>query len=132
MSDLDYQCATCQVMFSSPLFDISRADEKVVETPGQEHECYVDIRRSMEVATFCSVACRDQGRAAVMTSEGVLMLSDRPGIEAVEKCAVCRGPVDTRQWHLTYTESDFIEPGESIVEDIDYLAVVCNECEAKI
>lgn len=52
-----------------------------------------------------------------------------PGIGPVEVCARCQGPVDMTRFHLTYLASAALNEGFSMRSlEIDYLAVVCDQC----
>jgi len=130
MSEDDFECESCRVMFSAPLYDISRSSEKMIDTPDEPYPFLVDIRGAMGFANFCSSACRDKGRVAAMAAQGVPIPTERPVYDPVESCAICNGAVDMHEWHLTYTESACDENWKAI-EDVEYMAVVCPTCESK-
>lgn len=131
MSDDDFECESCKVMFTAPLFDIARSSEKMVDTPDESYPFMMDIKGAMGFANFCSSACRDKGRVAAMSAQGVPIPAERPVCDPVESCAICKGVVDMHEWHLTYTESAYNEHWQTI-EEVEYLAVVCPTCEAKL
>lgn len=130
MSGNDFECGSCSAMISTPIFDISRASERMVDTPDKPYPFEVDIRGSMGIACFCSAACRELGMVGAMKVEGVPIPASRPVYDPFESCAICNGSIDMHEWHLTYTESTINDIG--LVEDVDYLAVVCPSCESKL
>jgi hypothetical protein len=91
----------------------------------------MDISRATSFANFCSSACRDKGRVAAMAVQGVPIPTEPPVCDPVESCAICNGAVDMHEWHLTYTESAYNEDWQTI-EEVEYLAVVCPTCEARL
>ena len=130
MTELDFECNVCKVMFSWPLVDISRSSEIMIDTPNSPYPFQVKIKDSTGFAGFCSTACREKGREAALKAEGVPVPSDRPVCAPIEPCAICHEPVDLHEWHLTYTESTIGADGT--VSDFDYLAIVCPSCESKL
>ncbi len=131
MSGNEFECESCRVMFSAPLFDIARSSERMVDTPTEPYPFMMDIRRAMSFANFCSSACRDKGRDAAMAAQGVPIPTVPLFCDPVESCAICNGAVDMHEWHLTFTESAYNENWQTI-EEVEYLAVVCPTCEARL
>jgi hypothetical protein len=121
-----YECENCAVTFSTRIFEIARAFEKVSYSRALPS---VAVRNSESLANFCSADCRTKGRDAVMARYRVPVL--RVGIGPIEPCARCRGPVDMTEFHITFTESEMVERDVTILEpvDVDYLAVLCRNCQ---
>jgi hypothetical protein len=67
----------------------------------------------------------------VMLAKGVPIR--HPGIQPIELCAKCRGPVVIEERHLTYVESHGMHESTSVVRDVhvDYLAVLCRKCRPR-
>lgn len=125
--DIEFECDACGVMFRGTLFGIDREYNKVIYG---EQSTEVAVRDSETSAGFCSLACRNLARAAALRREGVP--ERRVGIEPIEPCAKCGGPVDMADWHLTFVESDIdFSSGCGQVLDLDYLAVVCKRCDGQ-
>jgi hypothetical protein len=124
-NDMEFECESCGVMFKETLYGIDREQNKVIFCDKGLLE--VDIRSSENIANFCSHSCRERGREAVMRKEQVP--ERRVGVEPIEPCAKCGGPVDMSDWHLTYVESDTRFTGDvGDTLDIDYLVVLCKRC----
>ena len=125
---MDFECMICGKMFEERWFDIGRAFERVhFRSPDALDE--VEVSFADGIGVFCSQGCLDAGRATLMQEEGVPIPSVRPGIGPVEQCARCAGPVDMSDWHLTYTDGQYLEnQGGVRVIEIDYIAVACREC----
>ncbi len=123
---LDFQCEHCSKMFSEMLFVISKTFERVHFASGDYPE--IEIRYGESVANFCSRACLESERAAVMAREGVPIR--RPGIGPVEQCNKCQRPVDMTEFHLTYLESAERILSTTVHQpiDVDYLSVLCRHC----
>ncbi len=131
MTEDPFECDTCKVMFTAPLFDISVSTEKRIDTPDEPYPFMVDIKRATGFANFCSSECRNKGRIGAMTAQGVPIPAESPVYDPIESCAVCNGPVNMLEWHSMYTESAFDEDWHHI-EEVQYLAVVCPSCETRI
>ena len=125
---MDFECMTCGKMFERTWFDISRTRERVrYKSPTAVDE--VEISFGDGIGVFCSRACLEGGRAAVMQEQGVPIPTDRPDIGPIEACARCSGPVDMSDWHLTFSEGKLEGEGGSVATlEFDYLAVVCKRC----
>jgi hypothetical protein len=65
-----------------------------------------------------------------MRQEQVPIPAIPPGIGPVEQCAMCKGPVDMSDFHLTYDKShcERTTPLAMRPIDVDCLAVVCKMC----
>ncbi len=126
---IHFECMNCERSFSDRWFEVGRSFERVrFNRPTAMNE--VEITDADGIGVFCSRDCRDSCRGALMQNEQVPVPSDRPGIEPVERCAKCTGPVDMSDWHLTYTEGECEEIEFGVrVNDFDYVAVVCRVCE---
>jgi hypothetical protein len=127
---MEFECMNCGTMFRDRLFDITREYDRVIyRRPPALDE--VAIECSEGIGGFCSASCREAGRSAVMTRERVPVLAppERPGINPVEICARCKGPVDMSDWHLTYLENEFDTSTDSFtIHDLKYTAVLCKKC----
>ena len=86
MSEDDFECESCHVMFSAPLYDISWSSEKMVDTPDEPYPFLMDIRGAVGFANFCSSTCRDKGRVAVMAAQGVSSLNKPKNQTSAERC----------------------------------------------
>lgn len=121
----EYECFTCDRRFKSRAFSISREWDRV-------HFEYslpeVEIEGAYGLECYCSLECLTARRTDVMAQENVPIR--RPGLEPVEICAKCGGPVDMTEFHLTYVEDETVRRGmfEVQVVSLDYLAVVCRQC----
>lgn len=125
---MDFYCMTCNARFFIPLFDVTRAIERVHFYPaGRLPE--VEITHAEGFGVYCSVSCRAQGLPALMAAEQVPLPEHPPGIGPVEVCARCSGPVDTAAFHLTYSQCEIVY-GEACgqASNLEYLAVVCDRC----
>jgi hypothetical protein len=110
------------------LFDFAREENRVFyRSPAAIDE--VEVRSSVGLASFYSSECRERGRDAVMVQNDIPASVVRPGVEPVEICGKCGGPVDMSDWHLTFVESE-LELSGSCAEpnDTQYIAVVCRRC----
>jgi len=119
---------TCEARFENPLFDVTRAMERVHFGPeGRLNE--VQVTHAEGFGVFCSAACRTKGIEALMAEEKVPVPRHPPDIGPVEVCAICSSPVDMTVFHLTYSQCEvdfrqlFGQPS-----DHEYLAVVCDGC----
>ncbi|WP_233886395.1 hypothetical protein [Paraburkholderia flagellata] len=124
ISDDEYECFTCGRIFTTRVFEITREWDRV-------HYCTilpeVEVEEAYGLECYCSQACLVARRANVMANESVPI---RPaGLEPIETCARCAGPVDMSEFHLAYVESETMMNGfVGITLDCEYLAVVCNRC----
>ncbi|CAG9219342.1 hypothetical protein BCAR13_410049 [Paraburkholderia caribensis] len=123
--DDEYECLTCNRRFNSRVFNISREWERV------DFECLipeVEIEGSYGLECYCSLQCLVARRAEVMAREDVPIR--RPGLEPIEICAKCGGPVDMTDCHLTYVEDETIDQWMFEVQVVSTadLAVVCRQC----
>ena len=126
MNNAAFQCFACGAHFDGKLFDIAREYIRVIyNSPPQLHER--DVHSADAIGEFCSSECRERGRSAVLARDGVSIPAMRPGIEPIEICARCSGPVDMSDWHVLITESDLDESFRTL--DSKYLAVFCATCE---
>lgn len=127
---MHFYCMTCEASFESPLFDVTRAVERVHFIPeGRLNE--VEVTRAEGFGVFCSAACRTKGIKALMAMEEVSIPRNPPDVGPVEVCANCSGPVDMTVLHLTYSqcEVDFSQLfGRP--RHLEYLAVLCNRCSS--
>jgi len=125
MDDSEFECETCGTMFRTMVYEIMKAFEKVNYAENDWPE--VDVQCSENVANFCTKRCRDASLVVVLARDGVPVR--RVGIEPIEPCAKCGGPVDMSDFHLTYTEQDVEFHGFiGTPKDVDYLAVLCRNC----
>jgi len=129
---MEFECMACSKMFSRLWFDISRSYDRVhYKHPRAPDE--VEVSMSEGIGIFCSAACLEASRDRVMRDQGVLIPRVRPGIEPIECCAKCAGPVDMSDWHLTFSEALLEEQAHARVgtHEFEYLAVVCKRCAPK-
>lgn len=125
---MDFYCMTCNARFEKPLFDVTRAFERVDFCPdGRLPE--IEITHAEGVGVDCSASCRAQGLPALMAGEQVPLPEHPPEIGPVEVCARCSGPVDMTAFHLTYSQCEIVY-GEACgqASNLEYLAVVCDRC----
>jgi len=128
MAHDEYQCFSCSKRFRSRVFSITREWECV------HFEYYlpeIEIENSCGLECYCSFECLSERRAEVMKREGVPIR--RPGLEPIEICAKCGGPVNMAEFHLTYLEDEGLHRGTFGIQtvDVDYLAVVCRQCRPR-
>lgn len=132
MADLmEFECRACGTVFSGVWFHLTRSLERV-HFDGPTDIPEVETSQAEGLAEFCSQSCLETGERAVMAQQRVPIPAIRPNIGPIEACAKCSGPVDTSDWHLTFTEGSLEElPFGSAVLELDYVAVVCRNCSAK-
>jgi hypothetical protein len=122
-------CCACGAELGKCYFDISVGYERVdFSRPMPE----VEIEEAAELESFCSVRCLNVSRSSVMEREDVPILP--VGIECIEPCARCKGPVLMSAWHKTYIEEEVMEVSEFCAQPLDvyYLAVLCNQCSSYV
>ncbi|MGO4393416.1 hypothetical protein AB4Z46_18840 [Variovorax sp. M-6] len=125
---MDFYCMTCNARFYKPLFDVTRAIERVhFFADGRWPE--VDVTHAEGIGVYCSASCRALGLPALMAAERVPIPEHPPDIGPVEICARCSGPVDMTAFHLTYSQCEIVY-GETCgqASNLEYLAVVCDRC----
>jgi len=123
--EFEFECETCGVMFREMLYEVAKEIDRVHYREGAVEE--VEILGGENLANFCSKQCRNATLVAVMAREGVPI--KRVGVDPIEPCAKCGGPVDMSDYHLTYVEQDIkFLPTSAVPQDVDYLAVVCRNC----
>lgn len=130
---MEFECMACSKLFSRLWFDIGRSYDRVHYMRPTAHD-EVEVSMAEGIGTFCSAACLDASRDRIMRDdEGVLVPRTRPGIEPIERCAKCAGPVDMSDWHLTFSEALLEEQEHAGVatHEFEYLAVVCKRCAPK-
>jgi hypothetical protein len=125
---MTFECMQCSKLFERKWYEVSRAFERVhFMSPTRYDE--VEVAYSEGIGEFCSQACLNLGLPTIMEQQCVPIPAVRPGIEPIESCAKCSGPVDMSDWHLTYTSGCFEDTGSGIkILDVDYIVVVCREC----
>ena len=123
--DIEFECETCGVMFREMVYEVAKEIDRVHYRESEVEE--VEIHGSENLANFCSKQCRSASLVTVMSREGVPI--KRVGVDPIEPCAKCGGPVDMSDYHLTYVEQDIkFLPTSTVPQDVDYLAVVCRNC----
>lgn len=122
LADDEYQCFNCNRIFRGRVFEVTGEWNR---THFEDELPSVEVEGSVGLECYCSRRCLDARLRLVMAAEGVPIR--HPGIGPIEKCAKCNGPVDMTRFHLTYLE-DCVEYATTL--ELDYLAVVCQHCEA--
>jgi DNA-directed RNA polymerase subunit N (RpoN/RPB10) len=130
---MDFECMTCGKLFERRWFGLDRAFERVhFQSPTGYDE--VEVADAEGIGVYCSRGCLNAGRPVLMKEEGVPIPPVRPGMGPIERCAKCAGPVDTSDWHLTYTDSENEETQPVCVQpiEVDYVARVCRQCAPRV
>src|SRR4051812_31938175 len=97
--DYDYECSQCGAMFRKHVWSLDRSFQRVhYETAIPE----VEIEDSESLACYCSPGCMELHTPEAMRGQGVPIPAVRPGLDPVEACVLCKGPVDMSDFHLTY------------------------------
>lgn len=119
-----YECFHCGCAFRTTIFEVIREMDRVhFETDPP----MVEVREAEGLECYCSRTCLDAHAPIIMARERTPI--SHPGIGPVEVCARCQGPVDMTRFHLTYLASAAMNEGFSMRGlEIDYLAVVCDQC----
>jgi hypothetical protein len=124
----NYECFTCNRLFSGRVFEISREWNR---TDFSKEIPEVEIQDAWGLECYCSTICLVARRGILMALEGVPI--HPADIGPVERCAKCGGPVEMDQFHLAYVEtSTDVQGWIGYTVDVDYLAVVCNTCMPRV
>lgn len=125
-----YQCHWCGEMAGETLFAISREFERLCFTGlSAGADITIDVDGSESIALFCSRKCRNQGGTAAMATQHVPIPATKPSLVPVEICAICHGPVDMSDWHLSFLKSDtnaWIKQHKR--NEVKYIAILCRKC----
>lgn len=123
-------CMACNKPFRSPLYSITRSNEKMHFYPG-ERLPESEVLFAESIGDYCSQACLDLHRDRLLKSHGVR--STYPGPGPIESCSSCGAPVDMLIPHWTWTEEvadviwgksiEYIQPTSA-----ELLAVRCKKC----
>jgi len=129
--DNAFYCMGCNKPFHSPLYSITRSNEKMHFYPG-ERLPEAEVLFAESIGDYCSKACLDLNRDSLLKSHQVR--STYPGPGPIESCSRCGGPVDMSGPHWTWTEemADVVwGQGTKQIQptEVHLLAVLCRKCD---
>lgn len=128
-----YYCMVCNSPFQSPLFSITKSEERM-HFFGGERLPEAEVLFAEGIGTYCSKSCLKQDRDRLLQSEHVKATFPGPG--PIESCSRCGAPVDMCESHDTWTQEQdvAIDGALDVLLPIDavVLAVACRNCSQVI
>ncbi len=121
----NFECFACKTHFQPFFFALSRQFERI----DFDRDGGIDVEQAEGLTRYCTNACLQGHYPSVMAEQQVPIPALRPGYSAVERCAVCSGPVDMTRFHLTYTLEYSEDRGWCVQPiEVENVAVVCQKC----
>lgn len=126
----EYQCFQCDAVFRQVVWGLNRAFERL---EFGEYMNEIEVIGSEGLACYCSRECMQAHVPKLMEQERVPIPAAPPGLNLIERCAICKGPVLMTEFHLAYTKEVDEQVGRMEMQPLaaQTIAVVCNSCRPK-
>ena len=125
-TEMDFECFECNRSFKKTVFNLDRRFERVEFAANAN---IIDVEDCEGLSCYCSELCMRVHFPKEMAAQGVPIPQQRPDLGPIEVCALCKGPVDMTQYHLTFLLEKWEDQGlagETLWDE--YVAVVCETC----
>jgi hypothetical protein len=126
-------CDFCQKPLSARRMTLERTVETISyqgeakTMEGIVRQAQVNLISADQAAQFCGPTCADVGIPHYLSTHGIKILP--PGVNPIETCAKCGGPVYMTEPHIAYSRLDETVASTTItVHEGEYLCVVCVHC----